>query len=394
MPIGTERRNGKQSHGDWQGRDLHKRCWVEEQREQERDDFQSPPKRVRRSNEAPRTAYGSESRRRMNQEEVDRRGQFAAAAPTCYKCGVPSHVVESKTPKNPNRLFYCCVNDGCSVSWLKWCDHNRAEPTPPTRHAPCTPERDRGAHGAAGSSAEPPAATLLELLEASRGGDLRALEACLGQEGGVEVINEQGLARGGSKPATALRYAAFHGHANVVSKLLGAGALPCLADDNEQDALALAKLGRGHPGACGPPAQRAATITTLEAAVAADEWELFDVTKRPELNGCVVSIVGLLPMEGKRVVREAEAQGGTCFKLSSEKVRRRLLQPGDGCLLIGLGEASLRGAKARVMAPLNERGRYEVRVSPDAPSAFAGHCIKIKREHAAPMKLGGVEARA
>ena len=30
--IGTARKNGKTSHGDWATREYHKKCWVEEQK--------------------------------------------------------------------------------------------------------------------------------------------------------------------------------------------------------------------------------------------------------------------------------------------------------------------------------------------------------------------------
>jgi len=30
--IGTARKNGKKSHNDWDNRELHKRCWLEERK--------------------------------------------------------------------------------------------------------------------------------------------------------------------------------------------------------------------------------------------------------------------------------------------------------------------------------------------------------------------------
>ena len=36
VSIGTSRENGKRTHDDWSKRNLHKKCWVEEQKEKER----------------------------------------------------------------------------------------------------------------------------------------------------------------------------------------------------------------------------------------------------------------------------------------------------------------------------------------------------------------------
>lgn len=32
VSIGTSRENGKKTHSDWNKRNLHKKCWVEEQK--------------------------------------------------------------------------------------------------------------------------------------------------------------------------------------------------------------------------------------------------------------------------------------------------------------------------------------------------------------------------
>ena len=37
VPIGTSRVNGKTHHGDWGARDLHKKCFVEFQRQEEQN---------------------------------------------------------------------------------------------------------------------------------------------------------------------------------------------------------------------------------------------------------------------------------------------------------------------------------------------------------------------
>ena len=37
--IGTSRENGKKTHGDWSKRNLHKKCWIEQQKEKERNNY-------------------------------------------------------------------------------------------------------------------------------------------------------------------------------------------------------------------------------------------------------------------------------------------------------------------------------------------------------------------
>ena len=39
VSIGTSRENGKRTHDDWSKRNLHKKCWVEEQKEKERKNY-------------------------------------------------------------------------------------------------------------------------------------------------------------------------------------------------------------------------------------------------------------------------------------------------------------------------------------------------------------------
>lgn len=87
---------------------------------------------------------------------------------------------------------------------------------------------------------------------------------CLARPGVSAYLNSNGIARGivrvyddkgvtldwghpellaCGRGDTALRFAAFHGYANIVEALLEAGAIPGLRNDEANSALALAKAG-------------------------------------------------------------------------------------------------------------------------------------------------------
>ena len=290
VAIGTARQGGKQTHGDWESRQFHKKCWVEEQQEQAQPAFGWQQRKRRQDSEIPDVAQ----QRRRIQEEVDRNHQrdadmrcaakFKDIAPNCPACQTRSVVKTSRTAANPDRLFYCCSFDACDKSFLAWCEA-KPPPTqaavspPPVQAAVSPPPRSTPS---ATQPAEPQRATLLErLLDASQEGSMTALDDCLRDPGCKELLNTVGAARHGSKAATPLRFAAFHGFKRVVERLLHAGALPCLCDDNFNDALSLARLGEGNPSAKGQPAERDGTIDTLARAAAADEWQLHDIDRSP-----------------------------------------------------------------------------------------------------------------
>lgn len=338
----------------------------------------------------------TEERRRQNQDEVDRRQQyqdaldrretFEADAPTCPKCHTKSVVSISGSTANPNRLFYCCKNKagGCKKAaeggWLMWCEKKADAPPTPQRPQPrpaaaaATPERARSSR----------AGTQERLLDAAQEGDAPTLLAILRDtepEALKPLLDATGLARGGSKPATPLRYAAFHGFEGCVRPLLAAGALPNLCDGDENDALKLSELGRGHTSAKGAPREREGTIAALKAAAAADAWEIHGVSIRPELNGNVVRVVDL-PEPGKAIVRGISGEGSQTFKLKWEKLRRKALLQGETGTLVGLGNNSLNGCAVSVVEAMNEKERYRVRLQVDAGRDMErGTQIRVKREN-------------
>jgi hypothetical protein len=396
VPIGTARKGGKQTHGDWENRELHKQCWVEEQREREMSGgsgagfggrgagFGGWQQRKRPAQDSPDV----EEKRRRNQEQINRnharqaeeskKREFEASAPACPVCRARSIVQISRTEKNPDRLFYCCPSDDCEKGFLMWCEvKSAAAPSsPPPRPAASTPPPR--------AAGQPQRATLAErLLDAAREGDVRALDACLSDAGCKQLLDTVGLARRGTKAATPLRFAAFHGFEHVVKRLLHAGALPCLCDDDLNDALALARLGEHHHAAAGPAAERSGTLSALALAVAADQWVLDGVDRRPELNGRVGSIVDL-PEAGRCTVRVVENGEESHYKLSCAKVSRRLLEKDECGTLLALGTRELNGCPVVVAVACDEKGRYTVRLAEDFAGYRGGHELRIKRENVAP----------
>jgi hypothetical protein len=102
------------------------------------------------------------------------------------------------------------------------------------------------------------------LLDACEEGDFEVVMRCLARPGVSAYLNSNGIARGivrvyddkgvtldwghpellaCGRGDTALRFAAFHGYANIVEALLEAGAIPGLRNDEANSALALAKAG-------------------------------------------------------------------------------------------------------------------------------------------------------
>lgn len=320
-----------------------------------------------------------DGRRRKLEEELQRKQDFQRHAPRCMKCLGDSIVKTSRSEANPGRLFYCCAERGCDAGWLMWCEDIAAPPAaavpPPPRAGPPS-----AANGANRSLTQ-------RLVDAAHEGDVRTLRACLAEPGARALLDAEALARRGKVAATALRYAAFHGHSGCVRSLLHAGALPglCNTDDPPNDALTLARLGRGHPRATGPPVERAGTIAALEAATAADAWQVHGISIKPELNGLIVRIVKLAD-DGKALVREAAAPAdATVYKLSREKLRRQCVEPGERGSIVGLANAVLNGCAVRVTKPLDQAGRYTVRLEQGAGVEYpAGNEIRVKRENLAP----------
>jgi hypothetical protein len=218
-------------------------------------------------------------------------------------------------------------------------------------------------------------------VDASQEGNADALEALLLVDGAKAILDTEALARGGTTPATALRYAGFHGHARCVRALLGAGALPCLINANEQDALALAELGRTHPGAKGRPAEREPTVALLEAAAASDAWEVHGCGGKAEFNGCIVRIVGLLDEE-KALVHDGVASA--CYRLKRAKLRRKLVMCGEAGVLVGLSNGPLNLCRVLVTGALSESGRYTVRLEEERDAYRRGTEIKVRRDNLAP----------
>ena len=397
VPIGSARKGGKATHSDWESRTLHKQCWEAEQREQEADPFGSPPRRQR--TDVPETP-----------ETLSKR-DFEARAPRCQKCLSPSLVKMSKTAANPNRFFYVCAAGSCDMTFLGWCaDASSSTPyRPPPRRPAASASADNG-------DDDPDLAAAIEeslrtanaqaeqrgsdrpffgrgmmrppeqrLVDAAQEGDVDALRELLMTTDAKSLLDVQALARGGKTPATALRYAAFHGHEPCVRALLAAGALPNLCNEEGKDALALAKLGRDHRAARGPTNERAGTITTLERASASDQWEMHSISMRPELNGHIVSIIRL-PAAGKYTVRDAATSKE--YDLKREKVRRKLLSPGERAVLIGLTTMQNNGAHVLIEEGLNETGRYRVRLMEGRGSDYEkDHRLYVKRENVMPRVL-------
>ena len=163
------------------------------------------------------------------------------------------------------------------------------------------------------------------MLDACEAGDLTAVRECLKRRDIELHLNSRGFARnvyrGGDWLAcgrgdSALHYAAFHGHAQVVRALLEAGAVVGIINDEGKSAMQLAKAGRDllskrekekrerdrpplEELPRGDPEQRQATLDTLRDAEA-EQYVI--VGYKEAFNGRVAKIVGVDASGKRRVI--------------------------------------------------------------------------------------------
>lgn len=138
-----------------------------------------------------------------------------------------------------------------------------------------------------------------------------------------------------------MRYAAFHGYSAIVRRLLDAGAIPGLRNDEAESALALAKAGikmltkpprKGPPIPCadrprtGDPAALGEVIRLLEVAEKT-QWVIVGVTERPYLNGRIGKRVRVMGDGRVMVVVDDSASGPHRPYFEKAAVRTALLLP-------------------------------------------------------------------
>ena len=421
VAVGAARQGGK-AHADWESRELHKKCFIEEQREQPANLYGSPLDSWARKR--PRSdashAPSSQHTKSSYQDELDRqyeaevqRAKYQSDAPRCPQCRMTAAAIRSKSRANLGRFFFLCKMASCDKSFLMWCDSgsrsrsgsgsgssgnssgSSAAQPPPSPSAPphaaaaaAAAPSPRTAHSSSCSSRSTP---YERLLDAAQEGDTAALHACLNDDLSTlkPLLDLAGLARGGTTPATALRYAAFHGFEGCVRALLNAGALPNLRDEfQNNDALALARKGVGNRSARGPPGERVGTIAALVAASRADVWEIHGVENRPEVNGRHVRIIHLDVYAGKATIEDAQQSDGSAddrqLRLKRAKLRRKAMQKGERGTLIGLSTSKFNGCAVTVTQPLNDKERYSVQFDATwgrKADVAEGTEIRVKREN-------------
>lgn len=348
VAVGTARVGGKQSHGDWATRRLHKQCLAARNRAGKAMEEPGPYEEEHRA-AVDTGAPGSYSQRKRRHDGAPstpprRAGPFGMPASIGRSASGSPATDDGRHAKGPRTYLDVpyTEKDEAKALGARW-DAMRKKWWV-SNHSSLAPfERWIGAGEAWGSSASsgPACAASLNLAarlrNAAQEGDTAAAFECIAEAkdwggGGTHpAINACGAARGGTRNATPLRFAAFHGYLDIVRALLEAGAIATLREVNangedchdEKDALELARVGNARKGARGDPASRYAVVSALDGASAKERFELTGVTDpaRQHLNGLEVDVRGVNEDSGKWVVRP---KGSTnLYSLSQDKVRRR-----------------------------------------------------------------------
>ena len=259
-------------------------------------------------------------RKRVDDDEEDAR--LRREAPLCLTCRIPKrwNTTISNKRGNAGRRFYQCDKCNDAFEWI--------DPAPGSDRTGSS-SGINGAAGPSGASAtfahDPSPDLASRLRNASQEGNVAGVRACLAAPADeVEaIINETGSARhGSSTKATPLRFAAFHGYADVVRALLEAGALARLrADDGKgKDAVELAELGGPQNGAKGAAAERPTVLRMLRRARDGEQFVIEGVQRPAQLhlNGLRIEVVSV--QQGKWHVRAPGFE--QLYSLQPAKLRR------------------------------------------------------------------------
>ena len=323
-------------------------------------------------------------------EHFSEQSQFSDNAPLC--CGVQKSWFETgahNTKGNAGRRFYQC--EVCNSSF-EWIDHK------PTTGGHS--RRAAGGHAQQAASSDSQAAPTFpfdpstslhkRLLNASQEGNLAGVRACLAapREQVKAAVNLSGQARSGTRPATPLRFASFHGFGTIVQELLAAGALASLLNENGQSALDLADIGQGHESAKGLPADRPLVLQLLRQAKREERFEIVGVNKPAQLhlNGLVVDVIEVRA-DGKYVVRAPGHDNK--YSIAPEKMRQAtedcLLTNGSRAVICGLNQEGYNGAAVEIVDYVSERQRYQIKLLADGKDYKEGSRLSVKPKNLKPI---------